>query len=224
MGSSRWSFARSPAAHLLLHGLLPNRLHTGTGDWGPLGGITLHLISVTGTFTYHISSFHPCCTMKHMGFSVKESKASIPSLPLITNIKNYRWFNQKQNCQGNNLIKTISWTRKNTQIHTHTHTHTQRYQGSWLNVNIVAVSGDQTQAASFWLNLKNHVHTMQMVSLPFIWNPQLWPFRSKNPELSLGIVIFTPTLINTGAKGSKHLKTAKVFQQWPHLILTAGWV
>ena len=43
MGSSckyRWSFARLPATHLLLHSLVPNRLRTGAGPrpggWGPL--------------------------------------------------------------------------------------------------------------------------------------------------------------------------------------------
>ena len=40
MGSSRWSFACSPTAHLLLWGLVPNRLWTGTSPWprgwGPL--------------------------------------------------------------------------------------------------------------------------------------------------------------------------------------------
>ena len=43
MGSGckyRWSFARSPAAHLLLCGLVPNRPWTDTGPWpggwGPL--------------------------------------------------------------------------------------------------------------------------------------------------------------------------------------------
>ena len=39
MGGGRWSFARSPAADLLLCGPVPNRLHTDTGPrprgWGP---------------------------------------------------------------------------------------------------------------------------------------------------------------------------------------------
>ena len=40
IGSGRWSFTGSPTAHLLLHGLVPNRPWTGTGPWprgwGPL--------------------------------------------------------------------------------------------------------------------------------------------------------------------------------------------
>ena len=40
MGRGRGSFAGSPAAHLLLCGLVPNRLQTGMcprpGGWGPL--------------------------------------------------------------------------------------------------------------------------------------------------------------------------------------------
>ena len=40
MGSGRRSFARWPAAHLRLHGLVPNRPQTNTspqpGDWGHL--------------------------------------------------------------------------------------------------------------------------------------------------------------------------------------------
>ena len=40
MGSGRWSFAHLPATHLLLWGLVPNRLWTSTGPWsrgwGPL--------------------------------------------------------------------------------------------------------------------------------------------------------------------------------------------
>ena len=50
MGSGykyRWSFACSPAAHLLLCGPVPNRPQTGTslwpGGWGPL----LYTITIT---------------------------------------------------------------------------------------------------------------------------------------------------------------------------------